>query len=192
MVRARSNPTPLSERRVVKYQNRDHPGTAQAPACWPRPGEVAPGSFGRTRRRLALRQAPKPQQQRPSSAIPAPGPGSFPFPENLQIPFHLTWISLSSLKRDCAVEIALVNRNFSKYRIMRKYRILYLLSSESIVRCRYSGKEWTSFLSNPGSSLRHWPPGTNSTNVRAVFFCSPSAYSQAGAIVPPHNCSNSI
>jgi len=54
---------------------------------------------------------------------------------------------------------------------------LYLLSSEPIVRCRYSGWEWFILSSHPGSNLRHWPPGTNSSNVRAVFFCPATARS---------------
>ena len=36
-----------------------------------------------------------------------------------------------------------------------------------------------------GSSLRHWPPGTDSSNVRAVFFCSKSPSTTFRLLVRP-------
>jgi uncharacterized protein (DUF3084 family) len=36
-----------------------------------------------------------------------------------------------------------------------------------------NGELWTP--SSSGSSLRHWPPGTDSSTVRAVFFCARSS-----------------
>ena len=36
-----------------------------------------------------------------------------------------------------------------------------------------------------GSSLRHWPPGTNSKNVRAVFFFSPPPQPHTRPHSPP-------
>ncbi len=45
------------------------------------------------------------------------------------------------------------------------YAIVYLFRMKS-------GELWTP--SSKGSSLRHWPPGTNSMTVRAVFFCARS------------------
>jgi hypothetical protein len=54
---------------------------------------------------------------------------------------------------------------------MKKYQFLYLLSSRSIVWCIYSSWEGGKKLPLPaGSSLRHWPPGTNRNRSCRLFF----------------------
>jgi hypothetical protein len=55
----------------------------------------------------------------------------------------------------------------------KEFRFLYLLSIDSMLRCIYSSEGAVELTASPaGSSLRHWPPGTNSSTVRAVFFCA--------------------
>jgi hypothetical protein len=56
-------------------------------------------------------------------------------------------------------------------RMAGKSEFLYLLRSESIVSCRYSSDgERSSDRTKAGSSLRHWPPGTNSKTFVPPFF----------------------
>jgi hypothetical protein len=56
---------------------------------------------------------------------------------------------------------------------VRKYQILYLLSSESIVWCRYSSDGGgPNDRATAGSSLRHWPPGTNRKRSCRLFFAA--------------------
>ncbi len=54
-----------------------------------------------------------------------------------------------------------------------------------MLSCIYSGWELIDSSLPAGSSLRHWPPGTNSFTVRAAFFlCSCISHSH-----PPPSCS---
>jgi hypothetical protein len=57
-------------------------------------------------------------------------------------------------------------------RTANKFRILYLQLPRSMLSCIYSGWEVFDSSLQTGSSLRHWPPGTNSLTVRAAFFCA--------------------
>jgi hypothetical protein len=53
-----------------------------------------------------------------------------------------------------------------------KFRFLYLTSTQSMLWCIYSSDGGGRCCrTGAGSKLRHWPPGTNSKTVRAVFFC---------------------
>jgi hypothetical protein len=66
-----------------------------------------------------------------------------------------------------------------------------------MLSCIYSAcGEAPNDLSKIGSSLRHWPPGTNSKTVRAVFFCAHmqgytgcvrTRYGGRRGFQPPHN-----
>src|ERR1035438_1378397 len=77
--------------------------------------------------------------------------------------------------------------------IAKKSRFLYLLSPESIVWCIYSSSGGGKSLPlQAGSSLRHWPPGTNSkTFVPSFFFAleapilSPISPVIGSSAVPP-------
>jgi hypothetical protein len=57
---------------------------------------------------------------------------------------------------------------------MKKFRFLYLLSSEPMLSCIYSTGDYGRYrITSCGSSLRHWPPGTNNKPFVPSFFSEP-------------------
>ena len=137
----------------------------------PPPDGAASASCGRTTQPPARPQEPRrPPQLPPSTNLRAAAPVLLA-PEKLKILEGLPYLLapfLSMLALPSPRQSSLPNwtpeapKRFQSH-IAGEFQFLYLLSSESIVRCRYSSDGGgQSDRAGPGSSLRHWPPGTNS------------------------------
>jgi hypothetical protein len=92
--------------------------------------------------------------------------------------------SIPSLTVNCILD-ATDGSNGAGLPAKRKFRFLYLLLPQSMLSCIYSGERGGSGAADrAGSKLRHWPPGTSSSTVRAVFFCL-SILAPSSRISPP-------